>query len=180
MADYVQVAWYANLARWTMHREHVFRDRVNPLDQFDDIDFQRRYRFTRETTLYLINMLIPDLVFVYGHPNDITPAQQVCLALRFYATGSFQHVAGDLHGLSVSLACRIVIRVSSALASHKPLYISMAGAQAENQVKQDFQAIAGFPAVIGAIDNYKCGICHPFVGFHRPTGPLGNFRTLSR
>ena len=151
MADYVQVAWYANLARRAMHRERVFRKRVNPLDQFDDIDFQRRYSFTRETTLYLINMLIPDLVSVYGCENDITPAQQVCLALRFYATGSFQRVAGELHGLSVSSTCCIVIRVSSALASRKPLYILMAGAQAENKVKQDFQAIAGFPAVIGAI-----------------------------
>jgi len=35
----------------------------------------------------------------------LTPIQQVLIALRFYATGTFQRVIGDLFGVSVFAAC---------------------------------------------------------------------------
>ena len=47
---------------------------------------------------------------------------QLLIALRFYATGCFQLVDGDLFGVHKSTVCRIVRRVSKAIARLKGQY----------------------------------------------------------
>ena len=101
MAAILQVVWYANAARRALRRERVFRDRINPLDIYDDHDFKLRYRFSRVSAMYIIDEITPDLLTRYNNRlHTIPPSLQVLLALRFYANGSFQRVTGDLHGLS--------------------------------------------------------------------------------
>ena len=41
--------------------------------------------------------------------------QQVLIALRFYATGTFQRVIGDLFGISAFAACTAIHKVSKAI-----------------------------------------------------------------
>ena len=61
------------------------------------------------------------------------PALQVLLALRYNATGSFQTVVGDLHGVHVATACRSdFIKFPTEENLHRP--------------RQEFYASAGFPA----------------------------------
>lgn len=50
--------------------------------------------------------------------HAFTIEQRICIALKFYATGSFQHEIGDGEGASQSSLSRIVARVSRVLASH--------------------------------------------------------------
>lgn len=59
----------------------------------------------------------------------------------------------DFIGVSKSSACRIIKRVSSAIASLKPKYIKMCENREEmRKVSDEFYSIAAFPKVIGAID----------------------------
>lgn len=48
-------------------------------------------------------------------PPPLPPSLQIMVALRFYANGNFQAVAGDLHGISKASVSRIVNAVSSTL-----------------------------------------------------------------
>ena len=37
-----------------LRREHIFRDRLNPLDAFDDVDLYNRYRFDWESIMWIV------------------------------------------------------------------------------------------------------------------------------
>ena len=49
--------------------------------------------------------------------NALSVSTQVLVALRYFATGSFQRVARDLHGISQSSVSRCVTGVGKALSS---------------------------------------------------------------
>ena len=75
---------------------------------------------------------------------------QLLIALRFYALGSMQISVADFAGVSVSSVCRILVRVSEAIARQRPNFVKMPESDAERQAA--FHAIASFPRVIGSID----------------------------
>ena len=54
----------------------------------------------------------------------LTPVQQVLIALRFYATGTFQRVIGDLFGVSAFAACTANNKVSKAVAKQRAQFLS--------------------------------------------------------
>ena len=56
----------------------------------------------------------PDTEFSLPRKGSLTPVFQVCLALRFYATGSFHSVVGELIGVDQSTACRTITTVTDA------------------------------------------------------------------
>ena len=76
--------------------------------------------------------------------------QQVLIALRFYATGIFQKVIGDLFGVSAFAACTVIHKVSRAIAKQKGQLLSFPENLADT--KRKFYDVAHFPDVIGAID----------------------------
>ena len=43
--------------RRALRRERVFRDRKNPLDEFDDVQMFKKYRFTRFGCMHIIDLL---------------------------------------------------------------------------------------------------------------------------
>ncbi len=47
-----------------------------------------------------------------GRNRDLTPTLQFLLALRSYATGSFQTVSGNLYGVSMSAAHNAIHDIS--------------------------------------------------------------------
>lgn len=75
---------------------------------------------------------------------------RLLLTLRFYATRSFQITIGDFAGIHKSTACRIIKKVTLALASECYHYISFP--ENTEKIRQGFYNIAKFPRVIGAID----------------------------
>ena len=80
----------------------------------------------------------------------LTPMQQVLIALRFYATGTFQRVIGDLFGVGAFATCSAIHKVSKAIAKQRAQFLpfpeNLAG------TKRKFYDVAHFPGVIGAID----------------------------
>ena len=53
-----------------------------------------------------------------GANNAFTTEQRLCIALRYFATGTFQREIGDAEGASQSSIQRIIKKVSKVLASH--------------------------------------------------------------
>ena len=76
--------------------------------------------------------------------------QQVLIALRFYATGTFQRVTGNLFGVSAFSACTAIHKVSKAIAKQRAQFLSFPENLADTRRK--FYDVAHFPGVIGAID----------------------------
>ena len=83
---------------------HV-RERVNPLDIYDDVDLVSRFRFRRND----IEIILRDIQDEIQHETDrnaaLAPSLQLLIALRFYASGSFQNVIGDGFHVSPSTVC---------------------------------------------------------------------------
>ena len=75
--------------------------------------------------------------------------QQVLIVLRFYATGTFQRVIGDLFGVSVFAACRVIQKVSRAIAKQKRQFLSIPWNLAD--VQRKFYEVGHFPGVIRAM-----------------------------
>jgi hypothetical protein len=78
---------------------------------------------------------------------------QLLVAQRFYATGTFQLVIGDLFHVDQSTVCRTVSRVTEAIAALRPTYIKFPTNQSDVHLKmQQFYDNSNFPGAIGAID----------------------------
>ena len=78
--------------------------------------FRKRYRFQPKTVEALCLLLGGRLKPLASTNNAFTPMQKLCIALRFYATGTHQIEVGDGEGASQASVSRIVNQVSEALA----------------------------------------------------------------
>lgn len=148
--------------RWLHENERVhrrkIRDRLNPFEKFDFAEFRRRYRFTKESVMRIIDKIGPEIEHGSDRNAAIPPLLQLVIALRFYATGCFQLTDGDLFGVHDSTVSRIVARVSPAIASLKNEYIRFAPTQ---ETSAGFYRKSRFPGVIGAIDCTHISIQNP-------------------
>ena len=72
----------------------------------------------------LIDLLSEDLEPQSNRNNPVPVALQVCAALRFYASGSFQAVLGDRSGLSQPTLSRIITKFTEALTRRVNQFIS--------------------------------------------------------
>lgn len=77
-----------------LHRNRIFRDQSNPIDSWDDITIYKRLKFRRVDILEIVDDIQEALTFS-NRGRSVTPTLQVCLALRFYTTGTFQNVCAD-------------------------------------------------------------------------------------
>jgi hypothetical protein len=78
---------------------------------------------------------------------------QLLLALRFYATGTFQLVVGDTFAVNKSTVCRTLHRVTAAIAGLRGKYVKFpAGVQESRDTMNKFFTTSKLPGVLGAID----------------------------
>lgn len=108
--------------RRNLRRNRVFRDRTNPLDNYDCVDLYKRYRFRRQDILDIVDEVSGDIE-VANRGFSVPAVLQVLTALRFFATGSFQLTCADLAGFSQPTASRIINRVTVALLRLSPDWI---------------------------------------------------------
>jgi hypothetical protein len=67
------------------------RDAQNPFEYYSEIEFKRRFRFTKECAAYYILPLVNDVLQKESRRGlPVSPMLQLLCCLRFYATGSFQ------------------------------------------------------------------------------------------
>lgn len=88
---------------------------------------------------------------------------QFCIALRYYATGSFYSAIGDGHGVQKSTVCRAVADVTDYLCEVHPRYIRFPNRADFPMCAQDFAQQHGFPCVIGCLDGTHIAIQAPSV-----------------
>ncbi|XP_064605835.1 putative nuclease HARBI1 [Liolophura sinensis] len=150
--------------RRTIRRERVFRDRTHPLDVLNDGDVVARYRLDRRSILQVVDFLTPALERPTNRNHAIPVVLQVLTALRYYASGSFQSLVSDLHGISVPSTSRIVRSVTTAIVNLNtyPLSISFPSNPREiAEAQQAFYEIANFPHVVSCIDGTQIAIKSP-------------------
>lgn len=93
----------------------ILRDRQNPLDYMEDMEILEKYRLHREMIFSLCNILEGSLKRPTRRSHSLLVLLQICDSLRYFATGSFQAVIGDLHGISRYSVSRAIHSVTSAV-----------------------------------------------------------------
>ena len=148
------------LAALSMPR--IFLPPKHPFEIYDDDEFQMRYRLNKNSVTMLVN-LIGHNIEPRTHRNQlINSVNQILIALRFLATGSFQIVLSDNMNIHKTTVCRIVSKVIPRIAALHDAFISMPTDAVEiANVKQNFHTIAGFPSVIGCVDGTHVKIQSP-------------------
>lgn len=122
-------------------------------DDLNDGEFEMRFRLPRDMIDELVGRIRSKIELPKCRNNPISPKLQVLITLRFYASGAFQCVIGDLFGVSQKSVSRIIGKVSNAiasLASEEVKFPSTSQDRAAMNLK--FYKIAKIPSVIGVID----------------------------
>ncbi|KAM7296724.1 putative nuclease HARBI1 [Ixodes scapularis] len=154
---------YAQYAVVMLGRQRVFRDRLDPLEEFDEDALQQRFRFGRAGIMFLAETLRPDLERSTRRSCALAAEQQVIVALQFYATGNFLITAGDYVHVQVSSASRSVRQVTVALTRRARDFIRWPDVAESAALQEQFFDVAGFPCVVGAVDGTHIRIQGPRV-----------------
>ncbi|CAC5425291.1 HARBI1 [Mytilus coruscus] len=89
----------------------------------------------------------------YKMETALTVEQQVCIALRFYASGSFLQVIGDTMGYDKATVSRAVNDVTNALIDVKDNFIQWPkDINSKNRMQCGFHRQMNFPNVLGCSD----------------------------
>lgn len=71
--------------------KRYFRDYQNPFEFYNDKEFKRRFRFSKNSVMFGILPLIEEgLARINNRGLPISPIIQLLICLRFYSTASFQ------------------------------------------------------------------------------------------
>jgi len=81
-------------------RERHFGNKDALSLDFTDEELRERYRFGRESIMFLSDLVRNDLERETRRNHALTVEQQVMITLRFLASGSFLQVIGDTLGIA--------------------------------------------------------------------------------
>ena len=140
----------------------TLEDTTNPLYGLSDLQFYQRYRMDKGNIVNFWNLIKDDFVVERRRDTTISSMHQLMIALRFYASGSFQINVGDLLNVSQSSVSKIIKKVSRIIAAKRHLFINMPeNEQKLRQQQLDFYNIRRFPRVYGAIDCVHIKLLRP-------------------
>ena len=89
----------ANLLR--PRRPRQLKPCIN-IETFTDEELRNRFMFGQQGIAYITNLIADELRRSTHRNHALPPLQQVLVALRFYASGSFLQVIGDSAGVDKS------------------------------------------------------------------------------
>ena len=136
------VDFEARTVRGALRRARVFRDYQDPLAHPEDHLYER-YRFSASGIIYLCQRLEPYVANATRRSHALTVPQTVCIALRFFASGSFLYSVGDAENLTKSTVCREIRKVVRAFQQLLDAYIAFPSHLATHHLKEGFYDIAG-------------------------------------
>ena len=147
--DEVLMEYYSGRA---IRGETVLRNRIDPLARSDE-HLIRYYRFPRCEIIAMAEEFDEMLRPKTEKETALSPCQKILVALRFYASGSFQSLVADTIVISQSSVSNIVNQVSNILHAKADSEIKMPTTVTEQSiVASGFSRAAGLPRIIGAID----------------------------
>ncbi|XP_064470766.1 putative nuclease HARBI1 [Ornithodoros turicata] len=138
---------------------HRLRDWKSPFERFGDDEFRSRYLFSKDAVLELHKLLGLRTKSNRGCP--VHPLHQLLITLRYFASASFQAVAGDLENVSQASVSRCVATISRAVANLRLRYVRLPESHEIPGVKEEFRALAGFPDVTGCVLSRHVHILNP-------------------
>ena len=136
----------------SLSRQRVFRDRINPIDVYNDIEFIARYRVTKYMFVQLEEKVVTFLHRSTIRSHSIPAPTQLAVTLQFLATGSFQTVVATSHGIFQPSVSRCIRTVTDALCFFARDYIVFPNQIEQIRIQQKFLDLNGFPLVLGCID----------------------------
>ncbi|CAH1366211.1 unnamed protein product, partial [Tenebrio molitor] len=98
--------------------------RNNYFDSYDNVNFRRRFRISKQCCLNLLVIIEERLEYPSDINNSVSPMNQLLTTLRFYSTGGHLQSIADYCGMHVSTVSRIIVRVSRTIADLYNMYIS--------------------------------------------------------
>jgi hypothetical protein len=130
--------------------QRPLKDRLNPLHEFDDLEFYMRYRVNKTGFTEIFARVEPNLKDHGKKTNrPLTPVQQLSLALRYYATGDFQATAGDILGIHQSTVSKYMPELTNAIASLSTEVIRFPSSSVKtNSYFKDYCGISGISGVV--------------------------------
>lgn len=134
---------------------------LNPLNEYNDQELIDRFRFPNTALKYITELVHNEIASESFRGTPIPPEIQVCAAVRFAVTGSFQRVIGDTLNISQTSVHRCVWKVVKALLKNIDQFIYMPTEQETRVIQQEFYSMARFPRVIGCIDGTHIRIIEP-------------------
>ncbi|KAK0132452.1 putative nuclease HARBI1 [Merluccius polli] len=117
-----------------------------------------RYRFTSQSIIYIRNLIRPYMCNItnrtINHTHStitnlthrrraLTSEQTLCIALHFFAIGSFRYNIGDAEHYGKAAVCRAVRKVTLALTRLLPVMVVFPGHKPVRNTKEEFHRIAG-------------------------------------
>ncbi len=72
-------------------QERHFKDKIEPLDYYNDRELKERFRFDSEGIRFIMAAL-PNIRRQTRRNQALSSSQQICIALSYYGSGSFQRV----------------------------------------------------------------------------------------
>uniref|UniRef100_A0A8C1N3H2 Putative nuclease HARBI1 n=1 Tax=Cyprinus carpio TaxID=7962 RepID=A0A8C1N3H2_CYPCA len=122
----------------------------------------RLCRLPRNSVMYLSHILRDNLQRKTKRSSPLPVILQIMVALRLFASGSFQAVLSNTVGISQSSVSRIVFSMPWAFSRMVKNFIKFPSTAAEQiLVKQKFFEIAAFPNVLGSVDGTHIAIKAP-------------------
>ncbi|KAJ1140824.1 hypothetical protein NDU88_007162 [Pleurodeles waltl] len=148
-------------------QERLFRTRTTLLGLREHNTIQR-YRLNWQPIQQLLRHIEPHLAASLQTPQIIPPETKLLAVLHMLASGSFQTTAGALvAGISQPSFSTFLPKVLDDIISLTPRHISFPNTQQKQQEnKQGFYQINGFPHVFGSIDCTHVRIVPPAATEH--------------
>ena len=132
----------ARIVRGALKRARTFRDCQNPL-AFHDDHLYERYRFSTEGMTYLCQLLEPYVANATHRSSVLTVPQTVCVALHYFATGTFMYSVSDAEILGKNTVCCAIRKVVLALTQLLNTFVVFPGHLPMQAIKDGFYEIAG-------------------------------------
>ena len=137
------------------------RERTSPLFKYSNAELYERFRFDREGLESITRLVTSHLERATRRNLALEPELQVCLALRFFATGAFQNIIGDDFQVSKDSVRRSIFGVADALLCHADHFIKFPTPEAMDEERTRFFRMGRFPGVWGCIDGTHIPIQAP-------------------
>ncbi len=126
-----------------------FKERLDPFEIYNDLDFYQRYRFDKASVNYLVATFGEDVDTMSYSCYSVKAEMKILITLRFLASNSLQQVVGDCFGLDKSTVCRIVNEVIPVIASKMDDFVQWPNENEKiQQISNGFKEVTGIPGSI--------------------------------
>jgi hypothetical protein len=146
-----------------VRRPRVFKERINIEHEIYPAECTSRFRLSTVDVDNLVNVLRESLHHPTKRNCALSEKQQVCVALRFLATGAPYSVIADAHGVSKATVSRCVTSVVdgvNTLMFHDLVAFPIEPEELRS-IAVKFYREGGIPSVIGCVDGTHIAISRP-------------------